>query len=328
MKKFLFQPTFDSFSIFHDISPDDNNSDSASKIQKSDPKWGNYVRGVCALFINETGKELPGCDFVIGTTVPLGGGLSSSASLEVSVATFLEELTGIKLTLMKKTLLCQMAEHKYAGAPCGIMDQFVSVHAKEGHALLLDCKDCSFKNVPMLNYEVIVLVTNSNVKHNVADGLYAGRQAECFKSASVCKQDSLREVTLPMLEAHKSELDEDTYKRGLHVVGEDVRTSKAAEVLQAGDFETFGRLMNESHNSLRDNFEVSCKELDELVEIARKNKGVYGSRMTGGGFGGCTVTLVKSSEFENLMAQIKEQYSGTPSFIVANAGAGARVLKL
>jgi len=321
--------TMDDKISFSGKSPEvESKSEKVGQIAKSKPNWGNYVRGVAAGFGKELGCAIPGCDLVIGSTVPIGGGLSSSASLEVAVATFLEQLTGKTLSKERKARLCQKAEHDFAGVPCGIMDQWISVHAKPGYALILDCKDCSFKNVVMADSDIVVLVTNSNVKHELEGSEYSQRRDQCYSAAKICNAESLREVSEELLNEYKSKMGEVTFRRAIHVISENGRTQVAAEVLQQGDFKTFGRLMNESHDSLRDNFEVSCPELDELVEIARRNPAVYGSRMTGGGFGGCTVTLVKATECDALCKEIKASYSGTPTFFLAHASEGAAVITI
>lgn len=312
------------------ISPDGESKTvtASKKIVKGKPKWGNYVKGVCAGFNEHICGVIPGCDFVIASTVPIGGGLSSSASLEVAVATFLEQVTCTVLSKDLKARLCQEAEHKYAAVPCGIMDQWISVHAKPGYALILDCQDCTFTNILMADSDIIILITNSNVKHELEGSEYAGRRDQCYRAASICKKDSLREVTADLLNEYKDQMDNETFRRAIHVITENERTQMAADVLQHGNFTTFGKLMNESHDSLRDNFEVSCPELDELVNIARKNPSVYGSRMTGGGFGGCTVTLVKAPDCDQLCEEIKKAYSGIPTFFLAHASEGAAVISI
>lgn len=298
-----------------------------SDIQTGDPFWGDYFKGVVAEFQKKTGKQVPGFNAVFHSNVPLGGGVSSSASMEVATATFLEALTGITLDPTEKALLCQAAEHNYPNNPCGIMDQFISVHGKADHALLIDCLDESSKLVNMPSSTVCFFVINSNVKHKLSgeNNPFAERQKSCFKAAEICGKDFLRRVTLEDLEKCKSKMDQITYNRALHGVQEDKRTLEAAEVLIKGDFKRFGELMNASHDSLRDLYEVSCPEVDELVEIARKIKGVYGSRITGGGFGGCTVTLIEKDAVQSLKDAVNATYSLTASFFDGTASDGAKI---
>jgi len=295
--------------------------------------WHNYPMGVIAGFMTN-GATLAGFDALIHSTVPLGGGLSSSAALEVSTATLLEAITGKKLDLVEKALLCQKAEHDYAGMPCGIMDQFISVMGKENHLLLLDCRSRETKLVPMQDTAVSLLVTNTNVKHELTGGEYAQRRAQCEKAASVIGVQSLRDATLDSLERSKALLDAVVYRRARHVIGEIERTGTAAKRINASDWKSTGELMYASHDSLRDDYEVSCLELDIVVEIARSigiGGGVYGCRMTGGGFGGCTVALVKSSAVARITNRIAADYEAKtgikPSLFVSRPAAGAVLLK-
>ncbi|XP_029213403.2 galactokinase-like [Acropora millepora] len=289
------------------------------------PAWANYVKGVIANFPG----EVPAFNAAIATSVPLGGGLSSSASLEVATYTFLEQLTGkVEKDLKAKALVCQKAEHDFANMPCGIMDQFISVMGKEGNALLLDCRSMEAKLVRMTNPELVVLVTNSNVKHELTGSEYPTRRKQCETAAAALGKPSLREVTMEELEANKEKLEEVVFRRARHVVGEIQRTTEAARAIEKEDYQTFGKLMVESHNSLRDDYEVSCQELDVLVKLALEVDGVYGSRMTGGGFGGCTVTLVKRSSVEPLIKHIQEGYSNKATCVVTSPADGAKALSL
>ncbi len=295
--------------------------------------WHNYPMGVIAGFL-AMGTTPVGFDALIHSTVPLGGGLSSSAALEVSTATLLEAITGRKLDPVEKALLCQKAEHDYAGMPCGIMDQFISVMGKENHLLLLDCRSRETELVPMQDPTVSLLVTNTNVKHELTGGEYAQRRAQCENAASVIGVRSLRDATVAALERSKPALDAIVYKRARHVIGEIQRTVTAAKRINASDWKSTGELMYASHNSLRDDYEVSCPELDAVVEIARTigiGGGVYGCRMTGGGFGGCTVALVKSSEVAGISTRIATDYEKQtgikPSLFVSRPASGAVLLK-
>ncbi|XP_054715032.1 galactokinase-like [Uloborus diversus] len=289
------------------------------------PAWANYLKGVVANF---KGK-LCGFDAFVATTVPVGGGLSSSAALEVATYTFLEGLSSetISLSLADKALVCQKAEHEFAGTPCGIMDQFISFMGKKDHALLLDCRSLEYRLINFKNPSVTVLITNTNVHHKLAESQYSNRKKQCEKAAEILGKSSLRDVTVQDLESHKTELGDEIYFRALHVVTEIERTVQASKALQEEDFVQFGRLMKESHYSLRDNYEVSCPELDIVVNAALECKGVFGSRMTGGGFGGCTVTLVETESVKDTMNSIQGKYQRA-TFYVCRPGDGAKMIPI
>ncbi|KAG7491701.1 hypothetical protein MATL_G00006880 [Megalops atlanticus] len=289
------------------------------------PNWANYVKGVVQHY---RAQPLPGFRAVVASSVPLGGGLSSSASLEVAVYTFLQQLCPDDGDKVAKAVACQKAEHTHAGVPCGIMDQFVSVLGKEGHALLIDCRSLEATLVPLADPSLVILITNSNVRHSLTGSEYPSRRRQCEEAAAILGKGSLREATLQDLEDAKGRLDSVTFRRARHVIEEIWRTTQAAEALKQGAYREFGRLMVESHNSLRDHYEVSCKELDELVSAAMGVEGVYGSRMTGGGFGGCTVTLLEAEAVDRAIKHIKEHYSGSPTFYITKPSEGARVLSL
>ena len=271
---------------------------------------------------------------LLNSTVPLGGGLSSSAALEVCTATLLEAVTGKKLDPVEKALLCQKAEHEFAGVPCGIMDQFISVMGRENHLLLLDCRSRKTELVPMSDPSVQLLIANTNVKHELASGEYASRRAQCEAAAKILGVASLRDATAEALEDARGKMDEVVYRRARHVIGEIERTVHAAEGIRASNWPTVGQLMYASHDSLRDDYEVSCKELDALVEIAGSigiKGGVCGCRMTGGGFGGCAVALVKRdavAEIKKRMAADYKTKTGIEATIfVSRPAAGATVVR-
>lgn len=289
------------------------------------PHWANYVKGVIQHY---RAGPVPGFSAVIASDVPLGGGLSSSASLEVAVYTFLQQLCPDDGDLVAKALACQKAEHTFANMPCGIMDQFISVMGKEGHALLIDCRSLETLLVPLTDPSLVVLITNSNVRHALTGSEYPTRRHQCEEAAKALGKASLREASMADLEAAQALLSEEVYRRARHVIGEIERTSRAVQALQARDYGTFGRLMVESHNSLRDDYEVSCPELDELVVAALEVSGVYGSRMTGGGFGGCTVTLLEAGAAEKALQHIKEKYRGTATFYFSKPSDGAKAQTL
>ncbi|HVM50022.1 MAG TPA: galactokinase [Candidatus Acidoferrum sp.] len=294
--------------------------------------WSNYPAGVVAGFLAR-GARLGGFDTLIHSTVPLGGGLSSSAALEVATATLLESITGQKLAPVEKALLCQKAEHDYAGMPCGIMDQFISVMGKENHLLLLDCRSQKTELVPMTDPSMALLIINTNVKHELTGGEYAKRRAQCEQAAKALGGRSLRDATAEKLEQARGGMDPVAYRRARHVISEIERTLHAAEGVRASNWPTVGQLMYASHASLRDDYEVSCPELDAVVEIAQaigSKGGVVGCRMTGGGFGGCAVALVRADKVsaisERVAADYEQRTKIKPSLFVSRPAAGATTL--
>ncbi|HEY1663114.1 MAG TPA: galactokinase [Verrucomicrobiae bacterium] len=305
----------------------------SKEVTKGEPKWSNYVRGVIAGFQNR-GLAIPALDVVLESTVPLGGGLSSSAALEVCTATLLETAIGAPMDPVEKALLCQKAEHEFAGVPCGIMDQFISVMGREGQLLLLDCRTRKTELVPMNDPSVGILVINSNVRHELGSGEYAKRRSECEAAAKVLGVSSLRDATADALEAAQGRMDNVNFRRARHVIGEIERTVHAAEGCRESNWTAVGQLMYASHYSLRDDYEVSCPELDAIVEIAESigtRGGVFGCRMTGGGFGGCCVALVKTDAVDGISKIIAEEYKKKTgveaSLFMSRPAAGATVLK-
>ncbi|MES2705474.1 MAG: galactokinase [Verrucomicrobiota bacterium] len=300
--------------------------DLTQSLRKGHPSWANYVKGVAAGF-QERGIALPGLEIEIDSTVPAGAGLSSSAALEVSTATLLETVTGNLLDPTEKALLCQRAEHEFAGVPCGIMDQFASVHGREGHALLLDCRDRTFEHIPMSDPAVSLLIFDTKVKHQLATSAYARRRASCEAAAASLGVETLRDATLEQLEA--ANLDPETHRRARHVITEIARTAEAASALKSGGWAAAGKLMRASHLSLRDDFEVSCAELDFAADTALTMDGVFGCRMTGGGFGGCAVALVATAAVGEISTRLTSAYQArtgiTPAVFLTRPANGPRV---
>ena len=303
------------------------------KVERGEPGWSNYVRGVMAGF-QQRQKKVGGFDAVIESSLPLGGGLASSAALEVAAATLLEAMTGVALDPIEKALLCQRAEHDFAGVPCGIMDQFTSILARENHALLLDCRSRTTTPVAMTDPAVTVLIINTNIRHKLAESEYAKRRSQCEAAARVLKVPALRDATPEALEAARGQMEPVVFRRARHVITENARTLEAAKAIQASDWPAVGRLMYASHASLRDDYAVSCPELDTVVEIARAMGaagGVIGCRMTGGGFGGCAVSLVKTEAVQRITRKLDEAYekkTGRQTTIFSSRpAAGARILQ-
>jgi galactokinase len=306
-----------------------------TQTMKPAPKgaWSNYPVGVIAGFL-ASGAKPSGFDALIDSTVPLGGGLSSSAALEVSIATLLEAIAGRKLDPMDKALLCQKAEHDYAGMPCGIMDQFISVMGKQDHLLLLDCRSRKPELVPMTDRSKALLIINTNVKHELTGGEYAKRRAQCEQAANILSLPSLRDATADMLMRARGRMEEVVFRRARHVIGEIERTLHAAEAVRASNWPTVGQLMYASHASLRDDYEVSCPELDAVVDIAQAigpKGGVIGCRMTGGGFGGCAVAMVNADAVTGISDRIASDYESRtnikPTLFVSRPAGGATLLK-
>ena len=282
--------------------------------------WSDYIRGVAAV-LEASGQKLSGANLVIQGQLPLGGGLSSSASLEISTALAMMWASNFELPPLEMVRACQRAEHEYAGTRCGMMDQFIITFGRLQHALMLDCRSLEYRLVPIPEHARVV-VANSMLRHELAAGEYNRRRADCEAGVRTLQRHlpgvrALRDVTPAELESHKSDLPDPVYRRCRHVVSENQRVLGAAEALQAGDLDRVGQFMFESHRSLRCNYEVSSAELDVLVELASACQGVYGARMTGGGFGGCTVNLVRSDAVERLQAQIAEGYARATGIIPA-----------
>ena len=292
--------------------------------------WSDYVRGVAGV-LETSGYKLRGADLAIASEVPLGSGLSSSAALEVSTAWALLSNSEINVDRNAIPQMCQRAEHLYPETKCGIMDQFISCHGRAGHALMLDCRSLDFQLLPVPS-QVRLMVCNTMVRHEHASGGYNTRQGECEEGLRALQQvlpdiRALRDVTIDELERHRSRLTPLIYKRVRHVVTENERVKMAASALQSADMAKLGALMADSHRSLRDDYEVSTPELDLMVELARDQKDVYGARMTGGGFGGCTINLVHSDRAEEVQQRLVQLYEAKtglkPTIIICEGSDGA-----
>lgn len=296
--------------------------------------WSDYVRGMAAV-LQSAGHRLRGSNLLIDGRVPLGAGLSSSAALELSVGLALLGLAEIDLPRIDLVRLAQLAENQYAGAMCGIMDQFICGFGREHNAIVLDCRTLQFSLVPIPE-QVRLVICNSKVKHALAGGEYNARRAECAAAVQILQAfdpeiRALRDVTTEILEAHRDRLSDVVYRRARHVVTENERVLEASAALAKNDLARCGALMFESHDSLRDDYEVSSKELDILVELARSSEGLVGARMTGGGFGGCTVNLVRS-EFvaafqQNIAASYESATGRKPDVFVCSAAGSAEQVR-
>lgn len=290
--------------------------------------WSNYERGV-AWALQGAGYTLPGIEAVIIGDVPIGAGLSSSAAVEVATAYTFQVLGDLALDGVQRALLCQKAENEFVGMRCGIMDQYIISLGQRDHALLIDCRSLEYKPVP-IPAGCAVVICDTKKQRGLVDSEYNTRRQECETGAALLGVPALRDVSVAEFEARQGELGEVTRKRCRHVITENQRTLDAVAALEAGDVARFGELMNASHISLRDDYEVSCPELDAMVEAAWAQEGVYGARMTGAGFGGCTVNLVAqeaTAAFERAVAAAYTKATGlVPEIYVCTAEAGVRTL--
>ena len=291
--------------------------------------WSDYVHGV-ALMLQRDGYRLIGADLLIDSDVPVGGGLSSSAALEVSTGYALLACAGSEIDRTRLALCCQRAENEFVGMRCGIMDQFASCYGAADRALLIDCRSLERRLAP-IDASVRLVICNSMVRHELAVSEYNRRREQCEEGVAWLSKAlpgirALRDITLDDLARHGGALSDVIFRRCRHVVAENDRVLRAVAALEAGQVEEFGRLMNESHASLRDDYEVSCRELDVLAETARRLDGVLGARMTGGGFGGCTVNLVRAEAAERFVAGVAEGYAAAvgiiPEVLVCRPGDG------
>lgn len=280
------------------------------------PTWSNYLRGVLSVFL-EAGHELGGFEAVLEGNVPQGSGLSSSAALEVATGTLLKHLFDLEVDPKQVALLGQRAENRFVGVQCGIMDQFVSALGKRDHALMIDCRSLDHRAVPLhlASRGASIVILDSKVKRGLVDSKFNERRSECQEAVDrlrglLARPDlkSLREVSPSDLTAVGQNLPPTVLARARHVVTENDRVLRSVEALEAGDLDRFGGLMNQSHESLKSDYEVSCPELDLLVSLAQGISGTYGSRLTGAGFGGCTVSLVDNSSLEAFEAMVLAAY--------------------
>ena len=294
--------------------------------------WADYPKGVVREF-QKLGHSLCGFDAAIVGNVPMGAGLSSSAAVEMAMGKGMVVLNRIEISGPELALLGQRAENHFVGVNCGIMDQFISANGRAGHALFLDCRDLSFELVPLFGDDVQIVICNSGVTRGLTDSAYNDRRSACESGVSLLAGAmgtdiwALRAVSMEMLDVYGDALSETVLKRCRHVITENERTQRAVVLLKKGDLLGFGQLMVASHESLRDDYEVSGKELDLLVEIALNVSGVLGARMTGAGFGGCTVNIVERDAVPALSDAINERYPGktglTPEIYICSAVNGA-----
>jgi len=302
------------------------------EIASKEFQWANYLLGVLAQFEKE-GIKIKGIDCVFGSDIPVGAGLSSSAAIECGFAFGVNDLLKTGFADHKLVLMAQKAEHEYAGVMCGVMDQFASVFGRKDHVILLDCRDYSHQYFPFKIRDYSIVLCDTNVKHSLASSEYNVRRRECEEGVEILKKynpgiSALRDVSSGFLHRNESDLPPIVYKRCKYVVEENERVSLACKLLSASDIKDFGKLMYQSHEGLKNQYEVSCRELDILVEATLNMDYVLGARMMGGGFGGCTINLLKTTKidtFKKLLASYYyEQLQSDISFYNVNIGDGTK----
>ncbi|MDQ0482630.1 galactokinase [Guptibacillus hwajinpoensis] len=297
--------------------------------------WANYPKGVVSIF-KQNGYHVTGFDVLYYGNIPNGAGLSSSASIELATSVLLNELNGLAIDMVEMVKMSQRAENDFVGVNCGIMDQFAIGMGKENAAVLLDCNTLEYSYSPVQLENASLVIANTNKRRGLADSKYNERRSECERALAQLQDhldiQALGDLTIEAFEANEHHITNPVdRKRARHAVSENVRTIEAAKQLKAGDIEAFGQLMNESHISLRDDYEVTGDELDALVEAAWSEEGVIGSRMTGAGFGGCTISIVENQFLESFRKNTAEVYKEktglSPEFYVVEIGNGAREIK-
>lgn len=316
---------------FEEIGIIEFSLDRLENIEKDD--WANYPKGVIDIFKKSGYKIDKGFEVVVGGNIPNGAGLSSSASIEVLTSVILKKLFELDNTMVEAVKMSQRAENEFVGVNCGIMDQFAIGMGKKDNAILLDCNTLEYTYSPIVLKDEVIIIANTNKRRGLADSKYNERRSECERALAKLKTEldieALGELGIEEFEQNKEVIENSIdIKRARHAVYENQRTLKAVEALKVGDTEKFGKLMNESHVSLRDDYEVTGVELDTLVEAAWDHKGTVGARMTGAGFGGCTVNIVKKDLAEDFIEKVGRRYTEKTGikaeFYVANIGDGAR----
>ena len=312
------------------------------KYHKVETGWVNYILGVveelqkAGYYTDDFGNLIGGFDCVFGGDIPIGAGLSSSAALGGGVAYGLSKLFGLGVKRREMAKIAQLAENRFVGVRCGIMDQFASLYGKKDRVIKLDCRSLEFERYPFVWNELCILLCDTNIRRELVGSNYNLRRQQCEEGVAVIKKtdpavESLRDVSIIQLESHKRELDEVVYRRCRYVLEENERLRQACEHLLAEDLYAFGQKMYQSHYGLRDDYGVSCKELDLLVEAAENMNGVIGSRMMGGGFGGCTINLVTREALGEAKANIGDYYTKHtgmfPGFHVVTIGEGTHLIK-
>jgi galactokinase len=320
----IYSETFDAYVEFN-----------LQKLTKSPNSWENYLLGVIDE-IQKLGKQLQGFDCILKSELPIGAGISSSAALECGFAEGLNSLFNLDLVQMEIVKLSQRAENNFVGSNCGIMDQFASVMSKKDHFIKLDCESLEANFIPAKIEHCKLLLLNTNVSHNLADSEYNSRRQECETAVAVIQQKysavkSLRQVSFNMLEEFKEEIGAIGFKRCLYVLEENERVQETEKALRDGNLQTIGKLMYASHRGLQHQYEVSCPELDFLVDFSEEKPFIYGSRMMGGGFGGCTINLIEADKIDAYFKEVKkiyqEKFNITPTAITVVPDEGTQITR-
>lgn len=306
-----------------------------NNLQKNDKHWVNYIKGVVSE-LHSAGHKLKGFDMAFGGDIPIGAGLSSSAALEGGLLVGLDRLFGLGLNRKEMAKIGQLTEHNHVGVNCGIMDQFINLHGEPDSALKLDCRSLEYELYPFEREDIKIVLCNSKVSHSLASSEYNVRRRQCEEGVEVLQKyhpeiKNLRDVSFGLLEEHKGELKEVVYRRCRFVLEENQRVQDACDHLKNNDFEALGKTMFTSHQGLSQDYEVSCDELDVLVDIAKNRPGLFGSRMMGGGFGGCTINLVQEDKVEDFMNTVTKAYKqrtglDTEIYITQISG-GAKIIE-
>jgi galactokinase len=321
------KPRADTRVVIHSLDFKDVAEFNLDSLKKGEPVWAEYIKGV-AWALLDAGYELQSWEGVLAGDVPIGAGLSSSAALDLATARAFATVSQFPWNPAEMAKLCQHADNEWVGIKCGIMDQMISAAGQAGHALLIDCRTLESRPLPLPN-NIMVVVLDTTTRRALVESAYNERRAQCETAARFFGVKALCDESLEQFEARSFELDELTRKRARHVISENARTLRAADVMQRGDARALGRLMNESHTSLRDDFEVSSRELNTMVDCARAVDGCLGARMTGAGFGGCAVALVAGDATEKFVNEVAVSYKGatalTPQIYVCQSADGASV---
>lgn len=319
----------------YSVDMDESEEFEIENLHESDKHWAKYIKGAVSE-IKAEGHQPRGFDVVFGGDIPIGAGLSSSAALEGAVLVGMEELFGFGLSLKQMALIGQRTEHDHVGVKCGIMDQFVNLHGEANKVLKLDCRSLDYDLYPFERDDIKIVLCNSKVSHNLVDSQYNVRRTQCEQGVQVLRKYkpeilNLRDVSMELLKGHKEEMDPVVYRRCKYVLDENQRVHDACNDLEKGDFESFGKRMFQSHEGLSNDYEVSCEELDILVEIAKGQPGLLGARMMGGGFGGCTINLVEEEHVGEFKETIAKEYNAKtgiePEIYITQISSGTKVLK-
>ncbi len=321
------RPRPDRMVLVHSLDFDETAQFGLDRLEKQSG-WAEYLKGV-AWALQEKGYALKGWEGIVSGDVPIGAGLSSSAGWELAAARAFAAVSGFEWNVAQMALLGQRAENRWVGVNCGIMDQMISAAGKADHALLIDCRSLETQAVP-LPPNTVVVVLDTATRRGLVDSAYNERRAQCEAVAKFFNVKALRDVTLEQLDAQREQLDRVAYRRARHVISENDRTLQAAEAMKQGDAIELGQLMQLSHMSLRDDFEVSSRELNRIVEYAEQQSGCYGARLTGGGFGGCAVALVRVDAADAFSASVAAEYEAEtglkPNVYICRATNGAEVV--